>query len=147
MSSKSIWPKISKPFFGPDLTWGQMPEAPKKTPKAVRRLQERKEIHKDLHIVWRLIWVTAGFLVLLAGLAMLVLPGPAILVIPVGLAILALEFSWAERLLERGVESGMSFGGKLRDTLRARRLLVGAAVVLFLLAGLSVAALLFTDWI
>ena len=38
-----------------------------------------------------------GGVVLLAGIAMLVLPGPAFLVIPAGLAILAMEFEWAER--------------------------------------------------
>ena len=42
-----------------------------------------------------------GGLVLLAGIALLVLPGPAFLVIPAGLAILATEFAWAERLKDR----------------------------------------------
>ncbi|MDQ4108872.1 MAG: PGPGW domain-containing protein [Actinomycetota bacterium] len=42
----------------------------------------------------------AGFLVLLAGAAMLVLPGPGILVIIAGLAILATEYVWAQRLLK-----------------------------------------------
>ena len=42
-----------------------------------------------------------GSSVLLLGIAMLVLPGPAILVIPVGLAILAVEFTWAARWLAR----------------------------------------------
>lgn len=41
-----------------------------------------------------------GFTVLLIGLAMTVLPGPAIIVIPVGLAILATEFVWAKKLLD-----------------------------------------------
>ena len=41
----------------------------------------------------------AGFVVLLAGLAMLVLPGPGIVVIIAGLAILATEYVWAQRLL------------------------------------------------
>ena len=41
----------------------------------------------------------AGFLVLLAGVAMLVLPGPGIVVIIAGLAILATEYVWAQRLL------------------------------------------------
>jgi uncharacterized protein (TIGR02611 family) len=41
----------------------------------------------------------AGFLVLLAGAAMLVLPGPGIVVIIAGLAILATEYVWAQRLL------------------------------------------------
>jgi uncharacterized protein (TIGR02611 family) len=42
-----------------------------------------------------------GGTVLLAGIAMLVLPGPAIVVIPAGLAILATEFAWARTALDR----------------------------------------------
>lgn len=49
----------------------------------------------------RLIVIVVGFTVLLIGLAMIVLPGPAVLVIPIGLAILATEFVWARRLLQR----------------------------------------------
>jgi uncharacterized protein (TIGR02611 family) len=41
----------------------------------------------------------AGALLVLAGFAMLVLPGPGILVIIAGLAILATEYVWAERML------------------------------------------------
>ncbi len=43
-----------------------------------------------------------GVTVLLIGLALVVLPGPAFVVIPVGLAILASEFAWARRVLRRG---------------------------------------------
>ena len=42
-----------------------------------------------------------GSTVVLAGVAMVLLPGPAIVVIPAGLAILATEFVWARRLLRR----------------------------------------------
>ena len=42
-----------------------------------------------------------GGTVLLLGIAMIVLPGSAILVIPAGLAILATEFIWARRTLGR----------------------------------------------
>jgi hypothetical protein len=42
-----------------------------------------------------------GFGVLLLGLALIVLPGPAILVLPLGLAILAKEFPWARKLLDK----------------------------------------------
>lgn len=40
-----------------------------------------------------------GGTILLLGLAMVVLPGPAFVVIPLGLAILATEFIWAKRWL------------------------------------------------
>ncbi len=42
-----------------------------------------------------------GFTVLIVGIAMIVLPGPAFIIIPLGLAILGNEFPWARRLLER----------------------------------------------
>ncbi|MDA1142516.1 MAG: PGPGW domain-containing protein [Planctomycetota bacterium] len=38
---------------------------------------------------------------LLFGVALVFLPGPAFIVIPAGLGILALEFRWAQRLLKR----------------------------------------------
>jgi len=48
----------------------------------------------------RLIVGTIGVSVVLIGVAMIVLPGPAILVIPAGLGILATEFIWARKLLK-----------------------------------------------
>lgn len=42
-----------------------------------------------------------GGTVCLIGVAMIVLPGPAFVVIPVGLGILGLEFAWARRWLGR----------------------------------------------
>ena len=47
----------------------------------------------------RLIVIVSGFTVLVAGVAMIVLPGPALVVIPLGLMILATEFIWARKLL------------------------------------------------
>jgi tellurite resistance protein TerC len=47
----------------------------------------------------RVVVTIVGFTVLAIGVAMLVLPGPAFVVIPVGLGILGLEFAWARRWL------------------------------------------------
>ncbi|MDE2059757.1 MAG: PGPGW domain-containing protein [candidate division NC10 bacterium] len=49
----------------------------------------------------RVVVIVVGFTVLLIGIVLIVLPGPATLVIPLGLAILATEFVWAKRLLVR----------------------------------------------
>ena len=49
----------------------------------------------------RLIVLVVGVTVLAIGVAMIVLPGPAVVVIPAGLAILGTEFVWARRLLHR----------------------------------------------
>jgi len=72
-------------------------------PKFIERLLERREQHQERHIAFRILWGFAGTLVLIGGLIMLVTPGPAFVLIPVGLAMLALEFDWAERLLERAL--------------------------------------------
>ena len=51
--------------------------------------------------VWRRVIVfLAGSVILTIGLILLVLPGPAIIFIPLGLAILASEFRWARKWLE-----------------------------------------------
>jgi uncharacterized protein (TIGR02611 family) len=47
-----------------------------------------------------------GFTVLAIGVAMIVLPGPAFIVIPIGLGILGLEFAWARRWLKTAKEKG-----------------------------------------
>jgi hypothetical protein len=47
-----------------------------------------------------------GFAALIAGGIMMVTPGPGILIIVAGLAILATEWAWAERLLDRAKQSG-----------------------------------------
>jgi hypothetical protein len=49
----------------------------------------------------KLIIALIGGTVLLIGVALIVLPGPAFIVIPIGLAILATEFAWAKRTVTR----------------------------------------------
>lgn len=49
----------------------------------------------------RLVIGFVGVLVLATGIVLVVLPGPALVVIPLGLAILSLEFAWARYLLRR----------------------------------------------
>jgi tellurite resistance protein TerC len=58
-------------------------------------------VFKTLKQAKRLIVIVVGFTVLLIGIAMIALPGPAFIVIPLGLAILASEFVWARRLLNK----------------------------------------------
>lgn len=52
--------------------------------------------------VRKLIVGVFGGTIILFGLALIILPGPAFLVIPLGLAILATEFAWARLLIKRG---------------------------------------------
>lgn len=54
-----------------------------------------------------------GSTVVLFGIALLVLPGPAVVVIPIGLAILATEYAWARRWLRIIRESAEKGADKL----------------------------------
>jgi uncharacterized protein (TIGR02611 family) len=56
---------------------------------------------ENIKVVRRVIVSVIGATVLLIGVALLVLPGPAFIVIPIGLAILATEYAWARRWLKK----------------------------------------------
>jgi uncharacterized protein (TIGR02611 family) len=62
---------------------------------------EREETVEEAraHILVRLGRMTAGFLVVLVGLALVPLPGPGWLVVLGGLVILSKDFTWAERTI------------------------------------------------
>jgi uncharacterized protein (TIGR02611 family) len=62
-----------------------------------------------LRLAKRIIIGIVGTTVLLFGIALIFLPGPAFIVIPVGLAILATEFAWAAhwlKVLRQSAEKG-----------------------------------------
>ena len=58
-------------------------------------------ILRTVEQVRRIFLIIAGFTLLLAGGVMLVTPGPGMLVIFLGLGLLAAEFVWARRLMDR----------------------------------------------
>jgi uncharacterized protein (TIGR02611 family) len=68
-------------------------------------------------VVRRVIVSVVGATVLLIGIALLVLPGPAFVVIPIGLAILATEYAWARRWLRkvRRLASGVLSGHEITE--------------------------------
>lgn len=100
-------------------------ESPK--PRIVRRLEAQRERHRQRGLLVRTIYTIVGFTVLIAGLLMLVLPGPALLVIPIGLALLSLEFVWAEGLLERTLQHAEAAKRKAQETTRTQRILTAIA--------------------
>jgi uncharacterized protein (TIGR02611 family) len=67
---------------------------------SIKRLFSRWHLD-NIKVVRRVIVSVVGATVLLIGIALLVLPGPAFVVIPVGLAILATEYAWARRWLRK----------------------------------------------
>ena len=59
------------------------------------------ETTKVLPGIKRIATAVAGGAVVLVGVALLVLPGPGLVVIALGLALLATEFTWAKDLLKK----------------------------------------------
>ena len=55
-----------------------------------------------------------GGLVLMVGILMIVLPGPAFVVIPLGLGILSLEFAWARSWLEKAKVKAAAMAQRLK---------------------------------
>jgi uncharacterized protein (TIGR02611 family) len=106
-------------------------------------LTERRAAHGERHLMFRILFALAGTAVTLAGIVMLVTPGPAFILIPLGLAMLALEFTWAERLLDRALDHAETAQRKAMETSRTKRVLgVIGGLVLF---GAALAAWLTWD--
>jgi uncharacterized protein (TIGR02611 family) len=83
---------IMRPHPGTDRSIG--------SPSWMKRLSGIWNV-ENIKVVRRVIVSVIGATVLLIGVALLVLPGPAFIVIPIGLAILATEYAWARRWLKR----------------------------------------------
>jgi len=89
--------------------------------------------------------LTVGSIVLLAGIAMLALPGPGMVVIIVGLVILAQEFTWAERLLDIAVEKVAATNVRAQESRHGRRMLAASGTGL-MLAGVGVIVVFTQYW-
>jgi uncharacterized protein (TIGR02611 family) len=105
-------------------------------PRLIERVRERQLTHRSRNRFYRIGFAGVGFLVLGLGIVMLVTPGPGIAVIIVGLGMLALEFSWAERWLERLIDRAEQAIDQVTDGSPAKRaalltagILAAAAVV------------------
>jgi uncharacterized protein (TIGR02611 family) len=108
-------------------------------PRLVERLEARRETHQERHLLFRIGFGVVGALVLIGGLIMLVTPGPAFVLIPIGLAMLSMEFLWAERLLDKSLEQAARAQQRAVQTTRTQRILGAIATVLALVAcGLAI---------
>ncbi len=118
-------------------------KAGREPPKLVRRLRKRREAYQRRGGAYRVAWVTAGVIVVVAGLVMVVFPGPALVVIPIGLAMLSLEFAWAERLLDTTLERGIDAKDLALNASRRQKIVGVAAIVCAIAAAGAVAVIYF----
>jgi tellurite resistance protein TerC len=80
----------------------------------------RRAVHLTYRTARRIAVLAVGSTVVLLGIVMLVTPGPGLIVIPVGLAILSVEFAWA-RLWLRKVRESISSQAAKNHAARAER--------------------------
>jgi uncharacterized protein (TIGR02611 family) len=116
-----------------------MEEPHHRRPKLVAKLEARRAEHRDRGLLYRIVFGIAGALVLLAGIVMLVTPGPAFVLIPIGLAMLSMEFAWAARALDKALHHAQTAQDKAARTSLTERLLALGAGVLAVAAALVAA--------
>jgi uncharacterized protein (TIGR02611 family) len=108
-------------------------------PPVIERVRARQARHRERNRIYRIVFAVLGFVVLAAGVVMLVTPGPGIPVIIIGLGMLALEFAWAERWLERLLERAEQAVDQVTQGSPLRRaLLLGAGVVALVAIGVMI---------
>ena len=93
---------------------------------------------RSTRILWRTGVFIVGWGIVLAGVVMLVIPGPGWAAIFVGLAVLATEYAWAHRLLSRARQYAKTLADKALDPRVRRRNQAIVAVVLLLTIAVAV---------
>ena len=110
-------------------------------PEKIRgRLHRSLHAHPVLSALTKTVVAVIGGLVFLVGVVMLVTPGPALVMIPLGLAILATEFRFARRWLEKARDAAQRARERaeaMDPRVRRRRLLLTGVAVLVLVGAVS----------
>ncbi|HEX6249279.1 MAG TPA: PGPGW domain-containing protein [Nocardioidaceae bacterium] len=130
------------------------PEASGHGPTEHRRGHWRSRLYRRLHanpalsLTTKVVITTVGSLVLVGGLVMMVTPGPGLVGIALGLAILSTEYEWADRWLARArrkLHEARVKAEAMDPRVRRRRLLLGGVVFLAVTVVIVTYVALF-DW-
>ena len=127
---------------GPEAD-GPDPDAPQRG-----RLYQRLHSNPVLALTTKIGVAVAGTAVFVVGVIMIVTPGPAFVLIPLGLAILATEFDWARRALEKAREQARKAKERsvaLDPKVRRRRAALTTAAVVLLVAAVATYVAVY-DW-
>ena len=105
------------------------------------KLARRREHHLTRSKAYRIGFMIAAFLVIAIGLALVPLPGPGWAIVFVGLGMLALEFDWAERLMEKALNRIEAAQQAAKNASPAEKALGVTATVLGIAACVAAAIL------
>jgi hypothetical protein len=92
-----------------------------------RKVDDAQEVYDRHGRIFRGVWIATGFIVVAAGIAMIVFPGPVTVVVPLGLVMLAAVFGWARRLLLKSVQYGEEATERFNDASKPVKVLTFAA--------------------
>lgn len=141
-----------------NVTTEERPPETEQRPNAAKRLHTRLHANPVTGIATKVVVTVVGVVVVLAGVVLSGpgIPGPGLVVIVAGLAILATEWAWAERLLQRARAWLKKTTDQVKDmdpAVRRRRLLLGllAAIVVcgvavWLIASYGWPSLAISSW-
>jgi uncharacterized protein (TIGR02611 family) len=123
MTDRDVPADAEEPFDPPGPDW-------------LYRLKQRTTGDSALRrMIWRVVATTIGVAIVLAGLSMLVLPGPGWAVIFLGLAVLATEYAWAHRLLVVTKDKAQGAASSAFAPENRKRTVVLTLIVLLLVAA------------
>jgi uncharacterized protein (TIGR02611 family) len=114
---------------------------PEKHLTLAEKLARRREHHLQRSKAYRIAFMILAFLVVLGGLALVPLPGPGWAVVFIGLGMLALEFEWAEKLMEK-VLNRLEGAQEAAKNATPRQRAIGVAATVLGIAACTAAAIL-----
>ena len=116
-------------------------QTPPEKQTLAEKLQRRRERHLKRSKAYRVAFMVLAFVVVLGGLALVPLPGPGWAIVFVGLGMLALEFDWAERLMEKALNRIEAAQQAAKNASPAQKAFGVAATVLGIAACVAAAIL------
>ena len=120
----------------PEESTGRSDELDRPGPDWLYRWRDRfAGESRSRQLVWRVLATTIGAVILFAGVAMLVLPGPGWVLIFLGLAVLATEYAWAHRLLRFTRTKAQGAASAAVSSENRRRTIAVAVIVVLLVAA------------
>lgn len=134
--SRHLRERRAPPGYPRDVT----DDASAPRPSGLRRLHAHLHRHPVTGLITKVVVTAIGLVVLGAGLVMMVTPGPGIVGILGGLAILATEWHWARRLLHwarRRASEAAERARAMDPAVRRRRALITALVAALVAGGVS----------